>query len=330
MPDNSKESVLITGANGFVGSRLSRRLISDGFHVTAGIREGCDMSLIDDLRLDCRYGDITRPETLPEMVADIDYIVHNAGLVKARRKEQFYEVNQIGTRNLLRAALDVRKLKKFIYVSSVAAAGPSENGVPITEDMAVNPITEYGRSKVAGEKEILALADRIPVAILRPPAVYGPGDREAFTFFQILDNRLKPYIGNLNRRIQMVHVDDLCLGISRAIRSGTESGVIYFIAESRAYTYRDLIRHIRQATGKAAVPFYIPAWGVRLVALVSEKLLRAVGKSPMFTVEKANEILNNWEVSTARAEHDLNFHSQISFPQGAQGTYYWYREEGWL
>ena len=74
MPDNSKDSVLITGANGFVGSRLCRRLISDGYHVIAGIRKGCDMSLIDDLHLDCRYGDVTEPETLSMMVENIDEI----------------------------------------------------------------------------------------------------------------------------------------------------------------------------------------------------------------------------------------------------------------
>ncbi len=330
MEDNQKETVLITGANGFVGSRLCRRLMADGFQVIAGIRRGCDMSLIDDIDLDCRYGDITKAETLPDMVKDIDYIIHNAGLVKAQRPEQFYKVNQIGAKNLLQVALEDKKLRKFIYISSVAAAGPSTAGNPLTEDQPPRPITEYGRSKVAGEKEVLGFSDKIPVVIIRPSAVYGPGDQEAFTFFQILDNRIKPYIGNLSRRIQMVHVDDLCLGISLALRSQTKTGSIYFIAESQAYSYRDLIKNIRKATGKVALPMYVPGWGVRIIAAISENIVRAFGKSPMFTVEKANEILSNWEISTARAEKELGYHSQIPFERGAHETYLWYREEGWL
>jgi len=120
MTDTKKESVLITGANGFVGSRLCRRFLAEGYHVIAGVRDGCDGSLLDRLDLEFRFGDITMPETLKGMVAGVDYIIQNAGLVKASRLDLFYEVNCKGTRNIVEAAEQNADLKKFVYISSMA------------------------------------------------------------------------------------------------------------------------------------------------------------------------------------------------------------------
>jgi nucleoside-diphosphate-sugar epimerase len=330
MPDSGKQTVLITGANGFVGSRLCRRLLDDGYRVIAGIRKGCDDSLIYDLNLERRLGDINKPETLPDMVDDVDFIIHNAGLVKAKSKEQFAKVNQEGTRNLLVAAEKNKKLKKFVYISSLAAVGPSKKGEPLNEDSPLNPITEYGRSKAAGEKETLAFKDKINVVIIRPPAVYGPGDIEMLSFFQTLNNRIKPYLGNWRRKIQLVHVDDLCYGISLSLKANTASGSAYFIAENRSYSYCELVEYLRKAVGRITLPLYIPGVTLRIMAFMSESIMKMMGKSPMFTVEKANEILDNWEVSIERAKKDLGYDSKIPFPDGAQETVYWYREEGWL
>lgn len=330
MVQDKKETVLVTGANGFVGSRLCRRLLADGFNPIAGVRRGCDDSLIKELKLEYRLGDINQPETLNAMVEGVDYIIHNAGLVKAKSIEQFMIVNQQGTRNLLLAAEKNKNLKKFIYISSLAAAGPSEKGQPLTEDIPPHPITEYGRSKAAGEKEVIDFSDRINAVSIRPPAVYGPGDKEMFSFFQILNNRLMPFLGNPGRRIQLVHVDDLCYGVSCTLRAPTKSGSIYFIAESGSYSYGELVGYIRKGVGRWALPLYLPGFTVKFIALISEGMMRLFGKAPMFTVEKANEILEHWEVSTEKAARDLGYRSKIPFPEGARQTVSWYREEGWL
>jgi nucleoside-diphosphate-sugar epimerase len=328
--DVSRGSVLVTGANGFVGSRLCRRLISDGYRVTAGIREGCDGTLIENLDLEYRFGDVTQPETLPGMVEGIDYVVHNAGVVKVKKPETFFDVNKIGTRNILEAVEAASHLKKFVYISSMAAAGPSEPGEPLTEETPPHPATIYGQSKLAAENEVLAVVDSVNSVIIRPPAIYGPGDREMFTFFKSLNDRIKPYLGNPARRIQLVHVDDLAFGVSRALQAETKSGSIYFIAEDESYSYYMLVKYLRRAVGRMALPIYIPGFLVRLMAHLSEGLMKVWGKTPMFTAEKANEILDNWEVSVEKARRELDFEARIHFPEGAQETVYWYREEGWL
>ena len=330
MPDNPKESVLVTGANGFVGSRLCRKLIESGYHVIAGVRKGANLALIEELNVEYRCGDINHPESLEEVVSETDYVIHNAGLVKAQSRKQFHEVNVEGTRNIMGASLGNKRLKKFILISSLAAAGPSRPGHPLTEDLPPAPITEYGRSKAEAEMLVSSYRDRLNTVIIRPPGIYGPGDIEMFTFFQILNNRIRPYLGNWRRRIQLVYVDDLCCGVTRALTSSTDSGSIYFIAEDRSYSFFELVSHIREAVGRAAFPIYLPDFLVRTIAFISENTLRSLGKAPMFTVEKANEILSNWEVSVDKAEKELGYRSHYSFPEGALNTIHWYREEGWL
>lgn len=328
---SEKPSVLITGANGFVGSRLCRTLLEQGFEVIAGVRKTADLSLLEGLDISYRYGDVCRPESLPAMVAGVDYIVHNAGVVKAKKDERFFEVNEGGTKNLFEAiAQHAPDVKKVIYISSLAAAGASDGITPRAEEAPPAPITTYGKSKLAGEKVALSFSDRFDVVAVRPPGVYGPGDKENFAFFTALSLRVKPYIGKTGRKIQLVHVDDLCRGIALAITVNTPPGAVYFIAEDRSYTMKELIKILRKTVGKAAIPLYVPSIPFKLIAAVSARILKTLNIAPMLTPEKAEELLASWEVSTARAQKELGYKSSIDFEEGARQTFEWYKKEGWL
>jgi len=330
VPDNGK-SILITGANGFVGSRLCRRFLDKGYQVVAGVRKSADLKLLEGLEVEYRFGDVTAPDSLAGMVRGVDFVVHNAGIVKAKKQDTYFAVNERGTRNLLEAAVRHNpNVRKVIYISSVAVAGPSPEGRPLKETDPPNPITTYGRSKLAGEKVALSFADRLNVAAVRPPGVYGPGDREIYTLFKTVYRRIKPLIGNLQRRLQLVHVDDLTLGISKAVESRTKSGSIFFIAENKSYTITEMIEMLQEGCGKKGIPLVLPAPVFRLIAAVSEFSFRLVGATPMLTREKTRELNASWEMDVTRAREVLGFESQIPFADGARQTFEWYKAEGWL
>jgi nucleoside-diphosphate-sugar epimerase len=221
-------------------------------------------------------------------------------------------------------------VKKVIYISSQAAAGPSTEGSPVTESDIPHPITTYGESKLAGEKAALSYTDKYHVVAVRPPGIYGPGDKEIFSFFQTVYRGIKPHFGDINRRLQLVHVDDLAYGVFLALTRQTESGHAYFIAEDRSYSMAELIGILQQACGRKAIALPIPGMLFRGVAALSEFGGKMIGRTPMLTREKARELLASWEISTKKAKQAFGFEARISFEQGAKETFEWYLRQGWL
>lgn len=327
----SKLSILITGANGFVGSRLCRLFTDNGFHVIAGVRKTANLSLLESIDVEFRYGDVTDPSSLPAMVSGVDYIIHNAGIVKAKKTKTFYEVNEKGALSLIEATIKHNPdIKKILYISSLAAAGPSLDGKPITESDQPHPISEYGKSKLAAEVALLPFLDKIPIIILRPSGIYGPGDKEIFTFFDTVNKGLKSIVGDPDRRIQIVHVDDLCRAVLLALESETTTGDAFFIAEKESYSMRELVNILAKSSGRKCITLRIPGFVFRIIAVFSEFIFKLVGATPMLTREKARELLASWEVSTEKAFNAFEFRSEISFKDGSKETYKWYRENGWL
>ncbi|MCH9024415.1 MAG: SDR family NAD(P)-dependent oxidoreductase [candidate division Zixibacteria bacterium] len=329
--NQSDKSILITGANGFVGARLCRKFLDNGFKVIAGVRKTANLATLQGLKVDYRFGDVTSAESLIDMVKDVDYVIHNAGVVKAKKKQMFFDVNEKGTANLFEAiSRHNPNVKKVIYVSSLAAAGPSRDGQPVTESDKPNPITSYGSSKLAGETAALSYQDKFNVLSIRPPAIYGPGDKEIFQFFEAVYKGIRPFIGDSSRKLQLVEVGDLCQAFYLAIIKDTPSGEICFVAESKAYTMKQLIELMAEACGKGGFRLYIPAFLLYTMAFVAQSLSAMVGATPMLTLEKAREILSSWEVTTDKAKELFGFSSRVSFEDGARTTYDWYIKHGWL
>lgn len=327
-------TVLLTGGSGFLGSHIAEQLSKSGRKVRALVRKSSDTSFLRALpHVDLCEGAI---EDLPSVLSaaeGVSAIVHAAGLVKARSAEEFLRVNAGGTKNMLEAAKQAKPtLKRFILVSSLAAAGPSDAaGNPVPADAPPRPVTHYGRSKLAAERAVLALKDELPVVILRPPAIYGPRDREILAFFKALDARVLPYMGSTANRLSMIYGADAGAACIRAIDTDVPSGSIFFLDDGRSYSFDDLVKGAESALGKRAwLRFPLPRPVIRTAAVFSELYGKARNQAVMLTRDKCNELFEQWVCDGSEAQKALAWQPEVEFSEGARITVEWYRQAGWL
>lgn len=195
--------VLVTGANGFVGSHLVEALLAKGYRVRCMVRRTSDLTFIQHLPVEWAYSDLgdSAAGDLQEACRDVDAICHCAALTRALKEETLHRVNSQGTVALARAGIEANlNLRRFVHVSSQAAAGPSQGPDDILDESRPRqPITWYGRSKCAAERALLDMADWLPLTIVRPAPVFGPRDRDFFTYFELVKWGLNLQLGRSER-----------------------------------------------------------------------------------------------------------------------------------
>lgn len=325
-------SVLVTGGTGFVGSHLVEVLISKGYDVTCLVRDPDRLRWLRGLDVRIVAGDCTIPESLPEAVSDVTMVFHAAGLTKALRPREYYRVNHIGTQNILDACAKYNPgIKKFVLVSSLAASGPSPNGMPVKDSDMPRPVSDYGMSKLLAEKEALNYKDVLPVVILRPSAVYGPRDTDMFELFRWASRGLAPMFTGGERFINPCFVGDLAQALLLAAERETKSGSVYFVAEDRAYSWTEFQDELLSAGGVSARRIAIPAWAGYLFAFVQEMKGMLAGRPPITNRQKVREALQRyWVCDLSKTENDLGFRAAYPLSRGLAVTWQWYREKGWI
>jgi nucleoside-diphosphate-sugar epimerase len=324
--------VLVTGADGFVGSHICEALINAGLTVKALVRKTSDLTNINHLDMELAYGDLTDPDSLGKAVEDMDAVVNNAGVTKALNASLFDRVNHEGTRNILKAAETANPgIRRFVQISSTAACGPAPSEAPINEDHPPAPVTAYGRSKLAGERAVLGYKERFPVTILRPTAVYGPRDKEMLSFFKAISYHVKPTFGPGECYMNFTFVKDLAGAVVKILTAESLSGGVYFVAEDRSYSYSEAGDIISEVLGLRALDVHVPIPIMKIAGRISEEIANLRKKPSIFTADKVHELTAKyWLVDSSRIEKDLGFRSTTSFREGVKGTVDWYREKGWL
>ena len=323
---------LVTGATGFIGSHLVERLVEEGEDVRCFVRKTSKTNWLKGLPVEIFVGDLLNPESLKDALREVKTIYHVAGITKARKKRDYRRSNTEATRRLLETISEsANSIDRFVHVSSQAAVGPSLNGNPVDEKTPFHPVDIYGRSKREAEEACHEYFDRFPITIIRPVAVFGPRDKDTFTFFQFMHRGILPIIGSEKKRVALIHVKDLVEGIILAAQNERAIVQTYFIGNSVSPSWGDLHSIASEVIGRKVKKVVLPNFAVYLIAAVAEPLSFITGKPALFSFEKAKELAQpDWSCKVEKAEQELGYRSRKTLVEGMRETMGWYRREGWI
>jgi dihydroflavonol-4-reductase len=326
--------ILVTGANGFVGSHLVEALVARGYRVRCMVRRTSDLTFIHHLPVEWAYADVLDVEGLHQACGGVDAVCHCAALTRALDEETFHRINARGTELLARACLESSSsLERFLFVSSQAAAGPSHAAdVFVDESDAPQPITWYGKSKWAAEQSLLAMAGHLPLTIVRPAAVYGPRDRDFFAYFDLVKHGLNLQLGKRERWISLVYVRDLVRLLLLAMESRVAIGQTYFGC-GQAHTYAEFSKAIAKALGKRTLPLRVtlPEAVLTPMALWARVQGRLTGHPVLLNDQRILDMRQRyWLCSGEKARQELGFVPEYDLERAIQESAGWYRASGWL
>jgi nucleoside-diphosphate-sugar epimerase len=327
-----RPKILITGINGFVGSHIAELFLNSGYLVTGTVRKTSSREFIEHLNVDLRICDLRDKGAIDDIIRGQDHVVHVAGLIQAKTLDEFMQANRDGTDYTIRsAARCCPNLMKFVYISSQAAVGPSDSMTPIDEETVPCPVSDYGRSKLAGEEVCLKLQGRLPVTILRPPAVYGPRDTGILPFFKLVRSGWFWKLGRKESYASVVHIHDLARAVKLAIESENSTGQTYHVGNQETPSVWQLQKLIAQIMKVEVKPLYTPVGLARLFASLDTLGSVLLNRPPRLTKDKLRELSRRfWICDSTKAEKSLGWRAETALENGLAETIKWYLLNRWL
>ncbi len=328
-----KGPVLVTGSNGFVGSHVVEALLQHGYAVRCLLRPQSQPQWIEALPVEIHRADYNDRSQLEQAVAGCEAVLHFGGATKSPTPEGYFLANTETTKRLLDAAVRAQPTPRlFLLCSSQAALGPSPSLDPLSEDAPPQPITIYGKSKLAAEQACRQYAGRFPIAILRPPAVYGPRDRDVFIFFKLIKYGISPRIGTKDRYFSLVHVEDVAQITWRILSQTTPPEYrLYHLTDGAIHRWSEVSATIAKALQRKPWEIKVPLGLAVGVSRLVSKWSTLAGRVATLNREKLDDLLQQyWLLSSRRAETELDYRPKYDLKQGVEMTARWYKENKWL
>ena len=319
--------VALTGATGFVGSHLLEALVAAGIRPRVLARNPARLSSVAREGADVVWGDLSEPCSLRNLVKGCGTVLHLAGLVRAPDAASFDCSNRVGTENVLTAIEEMTGGARFVYVSSLAAAGPSTSPAGRGSGEPPRPISAYGRSKLQGEDTVRRR--RGEWVILRPPVIYGPRDIGTLRFFRLAARGYCP-IPRGERWVTVAYVADVVRAILAAA-AGAGLGLVLHLGEPRPYRMKELISLVAEAGDVQTRPVRIPLAILWMAGWGGNVLQRLGCSSVALTSDKSRELCaRHWSSRTTDSLAILGLAGSVPFRIGARVTWAWYRDHGWV
>jgi nucleoside-diphosphate-sugar epimerase len=319
----------VTGGTGFVGRHLVRALVERGDEVAALVRSPARARDLGALVCRLVEGGLEDEAARATLLSGAEIVYHVAGLVAAPSLAEFRRVNRDAAALLARDAA-AAGVPRFLLVSSLAVTGPAPRGRSLDESSGPGPVTQYGQSKQEGEAAVRASG--VPLTVVRPPAVYGPGDRAFLVLFRLVARHgVFPLLGDGRQELSLVFAPDLARALVAAARSPATLGGTYHAAHPEVVTQRKLGEALGRALGRSVRFLRLP--GPLLLALLraGRALGRAAGLGRLPAPDKAHELLAPaWRASSEALERDAGWTAEVPVERGLALTARAYRELSWI
>ncbi len=309
--------IALTGASGFIGQSLTRTFIESGWPVRALLRR--PHAGVAGLGAELVEGALDNAGALERLVDGAQVVVHCAGAIKARNRAEFMAVNAAGTAAVAKAAAGVASPPAMILLSSLAAREPG--------------LSDYAASKRAGETALAEAGSALRKAIVRPPAVYGPGDRSTLPLIHQLSRGWLIAPGRPDARFSLLYVEDLAASLLHILNQADWSGTPLELDDGTpgGYGWKDLAAAAERATGRRIRHFTVPRQALWLPALANEAVSGAMGRAPLVTRGKLRELYHgDWVARRVEAPEIAGWRADVTFVDGFRRAVQWYKREGWL
>lgn len=322
---------LVTGATGFTGGHLAIALQKRGCDVRALARHGSDYGFLEERGVEIAFGDLRDPEAVDRAVKGVDRIFHIAALYRsAKHPQQAYrDINVGGTANVLRSARHYG-VERVVHCSTVGVHGHVKHG-PANEASPYGPGDIYQETKLEGEQLARqAFSEGLPGVVVRPGAIYGPGDTRLLKLFRAIDRGWFKMIGAGTVCYHLVYIDDLVDGILRCGEAFNALGGVYILAGEQYVTLNELVQLVATALEVPAPRGRIPIWPVMAGAGLCELLCQPLGIEPPLHRRRVEFFVKNRAFTIAKAKREIGYQPQVDLAEGLRRTAHWYRENGHL
>jgi nucleoside-diphosphate-sugar epimerase len=301
--------VALTGATGFIGGSVAHRLSTANWQIKALVRPASRRNR--PAGIDARWieGDLDNLDSLRRLVQDAEAVVHCAGAVRGARAQDFSRVNEHGVARLVQAAVEQKPTPSFVLISSLAARVPY--------------LSPYAASKRAGEEVLAAGAGEMQWVALRPPAVYGPGDKELFPLFRWMYRGIAPILGPADGRFSLLYVDDLAEAIMHCLACGNTQQGVFELHDGKpnGYAWNDLPNTMARLRGRAVHQVGIPSRLVKMLAVINVTAARVAGYAPMLTPGKCRELRHaDWVCDNTLLSREVGWVPSVSLEEGLRRT----------
>ena len=326
---------MITGASGFIGGFLVEEALCRNYEVYAAIRKTSDTQYLVDSKIKFIELDFSNIDSLNEIISAapfFDFVIHNAGITKAKKKNDYFTTNCQYTKNIVNALISQQRIpEKFIYMSSLSAYGPGNplSLHPIKSADKANPVTSYGKSKLEAETYLSSLPN-FPYILIRPTVVYGPREKDLLTIFKLINNNIELFVGSKKQYLTFVYVKDLVQAVFQVMES-TVVNKGYFVSDGNIYDSKMLGNFIKDKLGKKTISIHLHKQLVKSIAIIIECTKYFTNKQSILNLDKVKELESiNWMCDIEPLVNEINYIPSYNLSKGVNETIDWYKETKWL